>query len=42
MDKKKWKKLWEEFDNWYEKKFDTSWENQKKKIEKLVKKYFES
>lgn len=34
-----WKKLWEEFDEWYGEKFDPTWNAQKRKIEQLVKKY---
>ena len=39
--KTNWKKVWEEFDEWYDGKgkFDPTWNAQKRKIQQLVKKY---
>lgn len=34
-----WEKVWEEFDEWHDEKFDPTWNAQKRKIQQLVKKY---
>lgn len=39
MSSEKWKRIWEEFSEWYAENDQSSWEEQQKVIEDIVEKY---